>query len=353
MKFYIIFILCGFIYGVFVAILFCQITNKKRNIASFGMGCIISTFLAVYNIFTDEISLNKTDMFVWFIVFFIVGFILCFIIYIYSLNIQEDRNYKVKPIDILMNNYNILEAQFNDMKVEIENRNEIKNKELLEKEKDIQIAKQELRELDKKIKDQIRQGIYINNNKEIPVTQYFIDRLPEYVENLVNYIIELNNKTDMFIKNYDNHRNSQQQFLQGYMYAMAVITCKVLFDTNKDVNVCIEFLGDLDNNKVCTDIDKTDSIYKVTGDKAMFVREEVDINDNSFNSEKSNWEDILVIEFKKVNIIKMEIRIRNSTKYKEFTCFLKYCKIDQIIQYFILELFNECNITNKREANNG
>ncbi|QUH27456.1 hypothetical protein [Vallitalea guaymasensis] len=348
MKICMVFVLCGLIYGVFVAILFCQISNKKRSIASFGIGCIVSAFLAIYEVFTEELAINKADVFIWFVLFFIIGFILCFGIYIYCLNIQEDRKYKVKPIDILMNNYNILEAQYKDMESEIESRNKLKIKELLEKETEIQSAKQELSTLERKIRDQINRGIYINIDKQIPITQYFIDRLPEYVENVANYTIELYEKTNMFIKNYYNHKNNKDQFVQGFIYAVAVITCKVLFDTNKDVNVCIKYFTKEYNNKVSTDVSKTDNIFRVTGDKAVFAKGDENISANS-----GNFEDIMVIEFNKVHIIKMEIMIRNNSKYKEFTCFLKYCKIDQIIQFFLLEFIDACDIINIREANNG
>ncbi|GKX31668.1 hypothetical protein SH1V18_41480 [Vallitalea longa] len=348
MKICIVFILCGLIYGVFVAILFCQISDKKRSIASFGIGFIVSAFLAVYNIFTDELVLNKTDVFIWFVLFFIIGFILCFGIYIYCLNIQEDRKYKVKPIDILMNNYNILEAQYKDMETEIQNRNQLKIKELKDKEKEMQLAKQELSTFERNIREQISKGIYINMDKPIPITQYFIDRLPEYVENVANYTIELYKKTNMFIKNYYNHKNNKDQFIQGFIYAVAVITCKVLFDTNKDVNVSMEYRSNGNDSIVSTNTYKTGNIYKITADKVIFAKSSENSTSNS-----GNWEDIMVIEFNKVHIIKMEIMIRNNSKYKEFTCFLKYCKIDQIIQFFLLEFIDACDVLNKREANNG
>lgn len=351
MKYGIIFMSCGLIYGVIIAILFCQINNKKRSIASFGIGCIVSAFMAVYNVFTDEPSINKADVFIWFILFFIIGFILCFAIYIYYLNKQEDRNFKVKPIDILMNNYNILEAQYRDMEAEIENRNKIKNEELIAKGNEIEAAKQELRTFERKVREQINQGVYMNVGKQhIPMTQYFVDRIPEYVENMANYMTQLNKKNDMFIKNYNQHRHNKEQFVQGYLYAIAMITCKVLFDTNKDVIVCAEYVVDGKVNKICTNADRTDSIYKVTGDNAIFA-----VKENGLDNEvkKREDEDIMLIEFNKVHIIKMEIRIRNKSKYREYRSFLKYCKIDQIIQFFLLEFIDACNIINKREATNG
>ena len=348
MKICIVFILCGFIYGVFVAILFCQISNKKRNIASFGIGFIVSAFLAVYNVFTDELVLNKTDVFIWFVLFFIIGFVLCFGIYIYCLNIQEDRKYKVKPIDILMNNYNILEAQYKDMETEIKNRNQFKIEELKSKEEEIHLAERKLSNIERNIREQINKGIYINVDNPIPITQYFIDRLPEYVENVTNYTIELNKKTNMFIRNYFNHKNNKEQFIQGFIYAVAVITCKVLFDTNKDVNVCMEYKSNKNNNIISTNTYKTGNIYRITADNVTFAKS---IEKSTSNS--CNWEDIMVIEFNKVHIIKMEIMIRNNSKYKEFTCFLKYCNIDQIIQFFLLEFIDSCDILNIREANNG
>lgn len=351
MEFSIIFMSCGLIYGVFVAILFCQINNKQRSIASFGIGCIVSTFMVVYNLFADEPTINKANVFVWFILFFIVGFILCFAIYIHYLNKQEDRNYKVKTIDILMNNYNILEAQYLDMEAEIESRNNKKNEELIAKGKEIELAKQELRNFERKVREQINQGVYLNlSNGHIPVTQYFVDRIPEYVENIVNYMTQLHKKNDMFIKNYNQHRNNREQFVQGYIYAIAVITSKVLFDTNKDVNVCVDYTSEGIVNTICTHADRTDNIYKVTGDNAMFAVKDDGLDDDM---KKGEDEDIMLIDFDKVHIIKMEIRIRNNSKYKEFRSFLKYCKIDRIIQFFLLEFIDACDIINKREAHNG
>ncbi len=181
----------------------------------------------------------------------------------------------MKPIDILMNNYNILEAQYRDMEAEIENRNKIKNEELIAKGNDIEAAKQELRTFERKVREQINQGVYMNVGKQhIPMTQYFVDRIPEYVENMANYMTQLNKKNDMFIKNYNQHRHNKEQFVQGYLYAIAMITCKVLFDTNKDVIVCAEYVVDGKVNKICTNADRTDSIYKVTGDNAIFAVKE-------------------------------------------------------------------------------
>lgn len=372
MEAYIIFFLCGLIYGIIVSVMFCQFESKFKSLSTFGLGSIVSGFTTIKVLLKDyNFGLDKA--FLCFLIALIIGFGICFIYIVQSLNQQEDRKYKVKSVDILLNNKHILELQRQEIEKDIVTKYEERQTQINKKEKELKIKEVEINALYDKykeyeacIKEQICNNMYMNLplNVKYPISQNYFEKIPGYVNDLSSYILKTTKATELFLRDYAQYKNDEDLFFEGYLYCIATLTSSVLFNCNNGIRTHFRYLGKdntyyeyvvgFANKKIdksnLTPIKCNEGLihYSITNKTSIIksINNE-DINFKSKNAHK--WMDYITITFDELYlnnlaILTMGISVEDKNRHRDYLCFLNYCRIEKIIEKFLLEIDQKCDI---------
>jgi hypothetical protein len=341
--------LIGLMYGFLVCLFFIR-TDKiwvQLTVGAGGIGGLMMTFYPVFTIIT---GIDITEALVIYLFTFIIGAFLNILMVIESLKSQTGP-YAISKLDILLGYKQLIAMYYQAKMQEI---SDIIDHERAKREQ--QLAHEQL----------AMAGAFVTvpTNFTLAVDNNILRQGPDFVESVAEFARQIGKCTDMFLKAYDTTSTGDDEFFEGYLYALCTYTARVLM-RSKDVRVSFRYL-DKHNNYVelvafSEDCDPPDekrivdkSCEAMIVQSAKTMRSLVKTANQEImpylgKNEDSPWVDYLTLTFRKFflggkPLLSMEICTDSCDKYSYFLYFLSYCKIEKIIQQELEQFNSKCNI---------
>lgn len=160
--------------------------------------------------------------------------------FIYALK-KETKNDEIqfKVIDVLLGYHDAIKQYYQSRKKLVDDKLNVtklndRKKALEEEEKLLKASKEHLEVFKAEVESSIKKSLHLNLpiGKPVPLDDQFINALPSFTENIVNFTAQLAIFTDEFKKTFDLKKDGATQVL-GYFLGICNITAVYLFDSNK------------------------------------------------------------------------------------------------------------------------
>lgn len=204
--------------------------------------------------------------------------------------------------------------------------------------------------------------IKLPENKDLYVSNEFLDMFPSFVENLSSFIERINTETEMFI---NEHDSISKEDLNIFLFLISVIISEQLFGrSSKDVRVHFRYYNEKNNDyrKLVSVIGEKD--YKRDmknipyNEKNMIVksfeckRALIKSHNLEYDFEGNNtttWENYMTGAFYNITrngkpCLSFGISVKNSGRFKHIFNFLNYCKFESYLQEVIEQIDEKYNI---------
>lgn len=369
MSCYIVFVILGCIFGVIGCILLCQMDEKWKALFLFGQGSFIAILIGVYNALEiSQSNIRLVDLLAVSLPVMFASAIVTFLLFGKSLDFKNDEDGKIKLrlVDLLIGRKETINEYYKNIQNDIElNRNTLlkKQEELAQKEKSIIEQEIFLKECKEKITNQVKDktNISLPINRIIPIDNTSLKRLPEYVENLLEFSSQLQAFTNQFLRESTNSTDEVYR-LKAYFLGLCQITSVYLFDSNRDIRTHVRYLSNNGMYESVIACHGYNPLYKpltsIESDKWMIfeagkLRRSLvkSLNRKCHRDSKNDhiWENYITMVFDKLYkdnkpYISIGISVKNSKKYNEYLYFLNYCKIENIIQEYLLKVNEKYDI---------
>lgn len=302
---------------------------------------------------------------------FIVSFIICMIVLCIIIRDKDNKDKKdiIRIRDIILGQKKYIQEYYNSRAKEIDNRLNIpklEEREHLIKQNEERILHEKIildrerEEFAKEMNEKLK--IKLPENKDLYVSNEFLDMFPSFVENLSSFIERINTETEMFI---NEHDSISKEDLNIFLFLISVIISEQLFGrSSKDVRVHFRYYNEKNNDyrKLVSVIGEKD--YKRDmknipyNEKNMIVksfeckRALIKSHNLEYDFEGNNttiWENYMTGAFYNITrngkpCLSFGISVKNSGRFKHIFNFLNYCKFESYLQEVIEQIDEKYNI---------
>ncbi len=375
MAYCFLFALFGLICGAIIGVLFCQMDPKWKTLCGLGAGGLITSFTIIYNYLSADIDIEKVYLFISFLISLIISSIFIIIITSNSLK-KKYKDFKFSFADMVVGRKKTVDEYYKNIQDFINLDYKTKKEELNKLERSLNVKRVELdnresdiNNLQKQLNKQMISALHIKLpiNNYVPVDMSLIGSIPTFVENLANFIQELDEVTNMFLDSYNNNDySSQKEFIISYFRILCLTTSVYLFDTLKDIRTHVRLLtkdnkyeklvasiGNIIEEKPLTTITNTKNMIYKAGQVRMSLVKSINKKYHQKAKNDDIWTDYLTIVFNDLYLnnkpfISMGISIKDDT-YKNCLYLINYCKVELIIQKYLNKINERCNIIKSLE----
>lgn len=245
------------------------------------------------------------------------------------------------------------------------------NRKLADGVKNLEKAKKELRVLEASIREREeacrRSSLLCINlslpiNKNLPISNDFIDQMPSFMTNVVSFAESLSKYTDSTIAKYKKkNKMTDADWLHGYLLFLCTYVSHILFNP-KNVRVhirCLDnngfyvkliaSLGEKATNEPLTPINSDEGMIYEAGKLKCSLIKSLNPEHHIEGRNDHIWKDYMTMVFDRFYYdekpaISMGISVNDKERYKYHLYFLNYFKIEQIIQTNLTRFKDECGL---------